>query len=76
MQEKKFTARSRNDQIAVDAIISTGRNQVKSEVRNVFDLLISLSDQYKNDLLLVIRIYRLRTSSFGLWFGAYPKPDG
>jgi argininosuccinate lyase len=51
--KKIHSGRSRNDQVAVDIklFLRTEIQILKSEVKNLFDLLISLSDQYKDDLL-------------------------
>src|SRR5664279_1404622 len=51
--KKIHTGRSRNDQIALDIklYLRSEINELKSEIKNLFDLLISLSEQYKNDLL-------------------------
>jgi argininosuccinate lyase len=48
--------------------------KLKSEVKTLFDLLISHSDQYKNDLLPgYTHLQIAMPSSFGLWFGAYAE---
>jgi argininosuccinate lyase len=74
--KKIHSGRSRNDQVAVDiklflrAEIST----LKSDVKSLFDLLISLSEQYKDDLLPgYTHLQIAMPSSFGLWFGAYAE---
>src|SRR5664279_345846 len=51
--KKIHTGRSRNDQVAVDIKLFLRAEilELKSEVKKLFDLLISLGNQYKNDLL-------------------------
>ena len=59
--KKIHSGRSRNDQMAVDIklFLRAEIQELKSEVKKLFDLLISLSHQYKDDLFRVIRICRL-----------------
>ena len=74
--KKIHSGRSRNDQVAVDIKLFLRAEilELKSEVKNLFDLLISLSDQYKNDLLPgYTHLQIAMPSSFGLWFGAYAE---
>ncbi len=74
--KKIHSGRSRNDQVAVDIklFLRTEIQILKSEVKNLFDLLISLSDQYKDDLLPgYTHLQIAMPSSFGLWFGAYAE---
>ena len=74
--KKIHSGRSRNDQVAVDIklFLRTEIKILKSEVKNLFDLLISLSDQYKDDLLPgYTHLQIAMPSSFGLWFGAYAE---
>jgi argininosuccinate lyase len=74
--KKIHSGRSRNDQVAVDIKLYLRAEivEVKSEVKSLFDLLISLSDQYKNDLLPgYTHLQIAMPSSFGLWFGAYAE---
>src|SRR5450432_19845 len=74
--KKIHSGRSRNDQVAVDIKLFL-RAQIlglKSDVKALFDLLISLSDQYKEDLLPgYTHLQIAMPSSFGLWFGAYAE---
>lgn len=74
--KKIHSGRSRNDQVAVDIKLYL-RAQVldlKEEVKQLFDLLISLSEQYKGKLLPgYTHLQIAMPSSFGLWFGAYAE---
>ncbi len=70
--KKIHSGRSRNDQVAVDIKLFLRAEilLLKTEVKNLFDLLISLSDQHKNDLLPgYTHLQIAMPSSFGLWFG-------
>ena len=74
--KKIHSGRSRNDQVAVDIklYLRAEINHLKSETKSLFDLLISLSDQYKTDLLPgYTHLQIAMPSSFGLWFGAYAE---
>ena len=74
--KKIHSGRSRNDQVAVDIKLYL-RAQVlaiKEEVRQLFDLLIGLSEKYKDKLLPgYTHLQIAMPSSFGLWFGAYAE---
>jgi argininosuccinate lyase len=74
--KKIHSGRSRNDQVAVDIKLYL-RAQVlalKEEVAELFGLLISLSEQYKDKLLPgYTHLQIAMPSSFGLWFGAYAE---
>jgi argininosuccinate lyase len=74
--KKIHSGRSRNDQVAVDIKLYL-RAQVlslKEEVAELFDLLIALSEQYKDKLLPgYTHLQIAMPSSFGLWFGAYAE---
>ena len=74
--KKIHSGRSRNDQVAVDIKLYL-RAQVlilKDEVKELFDLLIKLSEQYKDKLLPgYTHLQIAMPSSFGLWFGAYAE---
>lgn len=74
--KKIHTGRSRNDQVAVDIKLYL-RAQVlaiKDETRQLFDLLIQLSNQYKEVLLPgYTHLQIAMPSSFGLWLGAYAE---
>ncbi|AWW29120.1 argininosuccinate lyase [Echinicola strongylocentroti] len=71
--KKLHSGRSRNDQVAVDlklyyrAVIQ----EVLEDAKSLFDLLISLAEKHKNDLMPGYTHTQLAMpSSFGLWFGA------
>src|SRR5450432_802083 len=74
--KKIHSGRSRNDQVAVDIKLYLRKEilGLKSEVKDLFDLLVSLSEQYKDDLLPgYTHLQIAMPSSFGLWFGAYAE---
>jgi argininosuccinate lyase len=74
--KKIHSGRSRNDQVLVDSKLYL-RHEIQSlvtEIKNLFDLLISKSDLYKNVLLPGYTHLQLAMpSSFGLWLGAYAE---
>jgi argininosuccinate lyase len=74
--KKIHSGRSRNDQVLVDIklYLRYEIEQVVLEVKNLFDLLITQSDKFKDDLLPGYTHLQLAMpSSFGLWFGAYAE---
>ncbi len=74
--KKIHSGRSRNDQVAVDIklFLRAEIGKLKTDVKELFDLLISLSDQYKSDLLPgYTHLQIAMPSSFGLWFAAYAE---
>jgi argininosuccinate lyase len=74
--KKIHTGRSRNDQIAVDIKLYLRAEilEIKSEVKKLFDLFISQSHQYRDDLLPgYTHLQIAMPSSFGLWFSAYAE---
>ncbi len=74
--KKIHSGRSRNDQVAVDIklFLRAEITALKSDTKSLFDLLISLSGQYKDDLLPgYTHLQIAMPSSFGLWFGAYAE---
>ncbi|HEY4108378.1 argininosuccinate lyase [Puia sp.] len=74
--KKIHSGRSRNDQVAVDIKLYLRAQilAVKDEVAALFDLLIKLSEQYKDKLLPgYTHLQIAMPSSFGLWFGAYAE---
>jgi argininosuccinate lyase len=74
--KKIHSGRSRNDQVAVDIKLFLRAEiiDLKSAVKSLFDLLISLSDQYRDDLLPgYTHLQIAMPSSFGLWFGSYAE---
>ena len=74
--KKIHSGRSRNDQVAVDIKLYLRAEilNIKNEVKQLFDLLIELSEKYKNHLLPgYTHLQIAMPSSFGLWFGAYAE---
>ncbi|HXB08586.1 MAG TPA: lyase family protein, partial [Puia sp.] len=74
--KKIHSGRSRNDQVAVDIKLYLRAQvlAVKDEVAKLFDLLIGLSERYKDKLLPgYTHLQIAMPSSFGLWFGAYAE---
>ncbi len=74
--KKIHSGRSRNDQVLLDLKLYT-RSAIEQTVLNakeLFELLIQLSEQYKNHLLPgYTHLQIAMPSSFGLWFGAYAE---
>jgi len=74
--KKIHSARSRNDQVLVDLKLFL-RAEIEKTVINtkvLFDLLITQSEKFKDDLLPGYTHLQLAMpSSFGLWFGAYAE---
>ena len=74
--KKIHSARSRNDQVLVDIKLFL-RNEIAllvKEIQPFFELLISQSEKYKDQLLPGYTHLQLAMpSSFGLWFGAYAE---
>lgn len=74
--KKIHSGRSRNDQVAVDIklYLRAEINNIKDEVKNLFDLLIKTGDQHKNTLLPgYTHLQIAMPSSVGLWLGAYAE---
>lgn len=74
--KKIHSGRSRNDQVLVDIrlFLRAEIEFVVTEVKNLFELLISQSERYKGHLLPGYTHFQLAMpSSFGLWFGAYAE---
>jgi argininosuccinate lyase len=74
--KKIHSGRSRNDQVAVDIklFLRAEIGVLKSAVKELFDVLVSLSDQHKSDMLPgYTHLQIAMPSSFGLWFGAYAE---
>jgi argininosuccinate lyase len=74
--KKIHSGRSRNDQVAVDIKLYLRAQvlSIKEEVKQLFDLLIQLSERYKDKLLPgYTHLQIAMPSSFGLWFGAYAE---
>jgi len=74
--KKIHSGRSRNDQVLVDLKLFT-RTQIKEVaemVKQLFQVLIAQSEQYKNVLMPgYTHLQIAMPSSFGLWFGAYAE---
>ena len=74
--KKIHSGRSRNDQVAVDIklYLRSELLKLKEEVKDLFDLLIALSEKHKDRLLPgYTHLQIAMPSSFGLWFGAYAE---
>jgi len=74
--KKLHTGRSRNDQVLVDIklYLKYELTQIAKQTFQLFELLQTLSETYKNDLLPGYTHFQLAMpSSFGLWFGAYAE---
>jgi argininosuccinate lyase len=74
--KKIHSGRSRNDQVLLDLKLYT-RDAIEHTVQNtkvLFDLLLELSNRYKDHLLPgYTHLQIAMPSSFGLWFGAYAE---
>ena len=74
--KKIHSGRSRNDQVLVDIKLYLKQEilEFKDEIGDLFKLLQSLSDKYKDVLMPGYTHYQVAMpSSFGLWFGAYAE---
>jgi argininosuccinate lyase len=74
--KKIHTARSRNDQVltAIKLFIKSELKETSNLVKELFDLLQSLSETHKDKLLPgYTHLQAAMPSSFGLWFGAYAE---
>lgn len=74
--KKIHSGRSRNDQVAVaiKLYLRAAVLQVKEETKQLFDLLISQSEKFKDKLLPgYTHLQIAMPSSFGLWLGAYAE---
>lgn len=74
--KKVHTGRSRNDQVLVDLhlYIKDEITEIKLLTKALFDQLIKLSNEYKDQLLPgYTHLQVAMPSSFGLWFGAYAE---
>lgn len=74
--KKIHAARSRNDQVLVASqlYLKAELSAIKTEIKELFDLLIQLADQYKGDLMPgYTHLQVAMPSSFGLWFSAYAE---
>ncbi len=74
--KKIHSGRSRNDQVLVDLKLFL-REEIRLtvlQVKELFELLIALSERHKDVLLPGYTHFQLAMpSSFGLWFGAYAE---
>lgn len=76
MGKKIHSGRSRNDQVLLDLKLYTREaiQSVTEHTVNLFDILISQSNRYKNVLMPgYTHLQVAMPSSFGLWFGAYAE---
>lgn len=74
--KKIHTARSRNDQVLVDLHLYAKAQlaEIQAEMKELFDLLLSLSEKHKDVLLPgYTHLQVAMPSSFGLWFSAYAE---
>ena len=74
--KKIHTARSRNDQVlvAMHLYLKHELTEIKKLVRKLFELLLSLAKEHKNNLIPGYTHMQLAMpSSFGLWFSAYAE---
>jgi argininosuccinate lyase len=74
--KKIHSGRSRNDQVAVDIKLYLRAEilKVKVEVEELFELLMSQSEKFRDKLLPgYTHLQIAMPSSFGLWFGAYAE---
>lgn len=74
--KKIHSGRSRNDQVLVDLKLYTRQriHDTVIAVKQLFDLLLTQSEKYKNHLLPgYTHLQIAMPSSFGLWFGAYAE---
>ncbi len=74
--KKIHSGRSRNDQVLVDLKLFTRARlkEIADEVMQLFHILISQSNRYKDVLMPgYTHLQIAMPSSFGLWFGAYAE---
>lgn len=74
--KKIHSGRSRNDQVLVDIklFLRSEIEVVVGEVKRLFELLMTLSEKHRDDLMPGYTHFQLAMpSSFGLWFGAYAE---
>lgn len=74
--KKIHSGRSRNDQVAVDIklFLRASILELKTEVKLLFDLLLSSSEKHKDQFLPGYTHLQLAMpSSFGLWLGSYAE---
>jgi len=74
--KKVHTARSRNDQVLLDLKLFYRDEilDIAKKTKNFFDILIKLSNEYKDILMPgYTHLQIAMPSSFGLWYGAYAE---
>lgn len=74
--KKIHTGRSRNDQVLVcmHLYIKNEIVEIKQSIKELFELLIKLSNENKNVLIPgYTHLQAAMPSSFGMWFGAYAE---
>ena len=74
--KKIHTARSRNDQVLVDVhlYLKNELAEIRALVKELFELLLELSEKYKGILLPgYTHLQIAMPSSFGMWFSAYAE---
>lgn len=74
--KKLHSGRSRNDQVLVDLKLfyREAIRQIMQETKELFDLLLELSEKHKEDLMPGYTHTQLAMpSSFGLWFGSFAE---
>ncbi|MCB9425723.1 MAG: argininosuccinate lyase [Flavobacteriales bacterium] len=74
--KKIHMARSRNDQVlvATHLYLRNELEEIKSQSKQLFDLLMNLADKHKDTLLPgYTHLQIAMPSSFGLWFSAYAE---
>lgn len=74
--KKIHTSRSRNDQVlvAVHLYLKNELSEIKTQVKELFDTLMSLAETHKNVLLPgYTHLQIAMPSSFGLWLSAYAE---
>ncbi|MEQ6120382.1 argininosuccinate lyase [Reichenbachiella sp. MALMAid0571] len=74
--KKIHTGRSRNDQVLVclHLYIKEEIKAIKDQIKELFDLLIKLSDTHKDKLIPgYTHLQAAMPSSFGMWFAAYAE---
>ena len=74
--KKLHSGRSRNDQVLVDLKLyyRAAIEEIVGAVQELFDLLLSLSEKHKKDLMPGYTHTQLAMpSSFGLWFGSFAE---
>ena len=74
--KKIHTGRSRNDQVATDIklFLKDQILEIKNYSKQLFDLLISLSNEHKNVLMPGYTHFQIAMpSSFGLWFASFAE---